>query len=43
MIQEEKTTHPISPEQDDKVAKMASNIADMISEINQPEINQKGE
>lgn len=43
LLHEENTTHPISPEQDDKVAQMASNIADMISEINQPEINQKGE
>ena len=30
----------LAPEQDDKVAQMASNIADMISEINQPETEQ---
>jgi len=35
LAQEENSMQPISPEQDDKVAQMASNIADMISEINQ--------
>jgi len=37
---EEDTSPPISPGQEDKVAQMASNIADMISEINQPETTQ---
>ncbi|MCD4722783.1 MAG: hypothetical protein K8S13_23435 [Desulfobacula sp.] len=40
LLHEENTAPPISPEQDDKVAQMASNIADMISEINQPETKQ---
>ncbi len=34
---EEGTDPQVSSDQDDKVAQMASNIADMISEINQPE------
>ncbi len=52
-LQEEDAAPQPSHEQDDKVAQMASNIADMISEINQPEpeqaesdqpeINQEGE
>ena len=33
--QKANTAPPVSPGQDDKVARMASNIADMISEINQ--------
>ena len=37
---EENTAPQPSHEQDDKVAQMASNIADMISEINQPEPEQ---
>ncbi|WP_299976532.1 hypothetical protein [Desulfobacula sp.] len=42
LLHEENTVAPpISPERDGKVAQMASNIADMISEINQPEIEQK--
>ncbi|MCK5162349.1 MAG: hypothetical protein KAQ72_01460 [Desulfobacula sp.] len=40
LLQKENTAPPISPDKDDKVAQMASNIADMISEINQPETNQ---
>ncbi len=43
LLHEENTPPSISPEKEDKVAQMASNIADMISEINQPETNQKGE
>ncbi|RLC24173.1 MAG: hypothetical protein DRH93_05330, partial [Deltaproteobacteria bacterium] len=53
LLQEEDAAPQPSHEQDDKVAQMASNIADMISEINQPEpeqaeseqpeINQDGE
>lgn len=35
LSQEEDTIPPIITKQDDKVAQMASNIADMISEINQ--------
>jgi len=35
LFQEKNTAAPISLKQDDKVAQMASNIADMISEINQ--------
>lgn len=35
VYQEDNTTPSINSEQDDKVAQMASNIADMISEINQ--------
>ena len=42
LLHEENTTPPISHGQEDKVARMASNIADMISEINQPETNQSG-
>lgn len=34
---EKQADTPINSEQNDKVAQMASNIADMISEINQPE------
>ena len=38
LLDEENTAAPsISPEKDGKVAQMASDIADMISEINQPE------
>ena len=37
LLHEENTSPPISPGQEDKVSQMASNIADMISEINQPE------
>ena len=40
LLQKENTAPPISPDKDDKVAQMASNIADMISGINQPETNQ---
>jgi len=39
-LQEEDAAPQPSHEQDDKVAQMASNIADMISEINQPEPEQ---
>jgi len=35
LLHDENTISPIPAEQDDKVAQMASNIADMISEINQ--------
>ena len=43
LLHEENTPPSISSEKEDKVAQMASNIADMISEINQPETNQEGE
>ena len=39
MPREEEAGTSMNPEQKDKVAQMASNIADMISEINQPEKN----
>jgi hypothetical protein len=42
LLHEKNTDLSTNPEQDDKVAQMASNIADMISEINQPEIKQEG-
>ena len=42
-LYEENTATPITPEKDDKVGQMASNIADMISEINQPETKQEGD
>ncbi|NOX34542.1 MAG: hypothetical protein GXP56_12565 [Deltaproteobacteria bacterium] len=35
LLQEDNSAPPISPGQDDKVARMASNIADKILEINQ--------
>ena len=40
LLHEENTSPSISPGQEDKIAQMASNIADMISEINQPETTQ---
>lgn len=39
MPREEEDGTSMNPERKDKVAQMASNIADMISEINQPEEN----
>ena len=40
VLLEENTDPQLSHDHDDKVAQMASNIADMISEINQPEPEQ---